>query len=250
MPQVEPAFEVLEPADFIGRNVGDDRLQAPVVPKILRLASTMPRQNGPVQDQIVVNCSGHHARGLLAGQPMEGLHQASHLPLGQPGFDLAEAAALHVLKGVANHRTQFLLVRPTDVERDGHAMHLGRQRQGIDQDHGPQSRIGREVQIADRADHLRVLAVRAEILEDETSGYSVFFTSRSAAMILPASTNVFDAETSPSVTDHSASGSPLFWAASRTMFKARGSSGVSMAISGLPARMRSLRSSDVIIVAQ
>ncbi len=48
----------------------------------------------------------------------------------------------------------------------------------------------------------------------------------------------------PSVTDHSKSGSLVAWATSRTTRMARGSSGVSIEMIGLPAWISSFRLSD------
>ena len=75
-----------------------------------------------------------------------------------------------------------------------------------------------------------------------------WLTYRRAAATLPGSTSGFDgaggAATSPSVTDHSDSGSLNCWATSRTAAAALGSSGVSIAMIGLPARKSCRRTSD------
>ena len=69
-----------------------------------------------------------------------------------------------------------------------------------------------------------------------------------ASAILPGSTSVWSPSGGvirrPSVTDHSTSGSSCAWATSRTMRMARGSSGVSIEMIGLPASISSFRLSD------
>ena len=101
MPQVEPALEVLQPANLVRRNVGHDRLQAASRPQQVALGIHDPRQFVGVQDVAVVDRSRDHSGGLLAGQPLQRLHQHVQVVLGELGFDRVKAVALCLLKGRA-----------------------------------------------------------------------------------------------------------------------------------------------------
>ena len=116
VPQVEPALQVVQPADLVRRNVGGDRLQAAGRPQQVALGLDDPRQVGAVQHVVVADGAGDHAGGLFAGQPAQRLHEHLQLALGELGFDLLKAAALHVLKGLADDLHQVPL-RPASPRR-------------------------------------------------------------------------------------------------------------------------------------
>ncbi len=165
MPQVEPAFQVAQSADLLRRDVGGNRFQTARGAQQVALGIQDPPQAGAIQHVVGMDRAGNDPGGLLRGQPAQHLHQHFQLALGQPRFDLAHAAALRLLKGVAHDVREFRFIRPTDVVGNRQAAGFGRQGHGVDQHQRPEARIGRKIQVAEIADHLRVFAVRAEIFE-------------------------------------------------------------------------------------
>ena len=61
-------------------------------------------------------------------------------------------------------------VRPSHLDRNAQAAELGRQRHGINQDQSPQARARRKIQFADQSYNLRIVAMRAEVLEQIDRG--------------------------------------------------------------------------------
>ena len=253
MPQVEPPLQVVQPADLVRRNVGGDRLQAAGRAQQVALGVDDPRQVGAVQHVVVVDGPGDHAGGLLGGQPAQRLHEHLQLALGQLRFDLAGGCAAAPLETSCG-RSPSVPLRPASRRRRARsaggppaAAPTASTRTSV---HSRES--GEKYRSRMRPDHLRVLAVRAEVLEqiDRRIGGC---PSRTAGppTTLPGSTSVLRrlraawhaAPRSPTIPTAAA---PSAWATSRTMRTARGSSGVSIEMMGLPAWISSLRLSDFI----
>ena len=145
---IEPALQVLQPADFVRRDIGRDRFQAARRAKPAALGVDDPREVGAVQHVVFMNGCGHHPGSLFRRQPAQGLHEHLEFTLAQFALDLLQAAMLNLAERRPHHFHQFFLAGPTDFKGNGQAIDLGGRRRGIQQDQRPQSRVGREIQIA------------------------------------------------------------------------------------------------------
>ena len=159
----------MQPADFVWRDVDEDRLEAAGRCQPRPLGLDQPRQVGVVEHKILVEHLGECADDLLGGQPAQGLHDDFQIALAELRFDFFQAPLLGLLISLFHQREDLLLVGPADVQRQAEPPHLDRRRRAIDQDDRPQPRCRREVEIAKVAKNLRVLGVLAQVLEEEES---------------------------------------------------------------------------------
>ena len=126
MPQVEPALQVPQAADLVGRDVGNDRFQAAGGGQAGPLGLDQPGQIGPIQDVVLIDDFGDDADDLLARQAAQGLHGQFQFRLAQVRFHLVQAALLDLLISLAEDGEDFLLVGPADFKRQAQPAHLDR----------------------------------------------------------------------------------------------------------------------------